>query len=187
MLPPPPAPASGKPPASPSATTAPTPGSGTPSSGSITLPGGQAQSPPVGTTPPAPGMSPPAGPSALANRVMAAVAQIQDAPPPAHILVELPGLDGLQVRVSLSGSTVHLTMLGESADPAMAPKIGTLVQDVATGLSGRGMQLDVASGGRHGQPEQQPPPSGRPDGVAPPRASPRSGPPARPQPTGLRI
>jgi hypothetical protein len=122
------------------------------------------------------------GPSALARRVMDAVAQVRDAPPPAHILVDMPELDGLRMRVSLSGSTVHLAVIGESRDPAQGRRVGTLIQDVASGLSGKGLELgDVTTGDRHGSgdPGRQPAAWGQPGGVPASRARSRA--------AGLRI
>jgi len=120
------------------------------------------------------------GPSALARRVMEAVAQVRDAPPPAHVLVDVPELDGLRMRVSLSGSTVHVAFIGESPD-AVHGRVGSLIQDVASGLSGTGLQLgDVTTGGRpgSGNPERQQAVWGQP-GSAPARARSRA--------AGLRI
>jgi hypothetical protein len=114
------------------------------------------------------------GPSALARRVMEAVAQVRDAPPPAHVLVDVPELDGLRMRVSLSGSTVHVAFIGESPDTAQG-RVGSLIQDVASGLSGTGLQLDVTTGGRpgSGNPERQQAAWGQP-GTAPARARSRA-------------
>jgi hypothetical protein len=120
------------------------------------------------------------GPSALARRVMDAVAQVRDAPPPAHVVVDVPELDGLRMRVSLSGSTVHVAFIGESPDAAQG-RVGSLIQDVASGLSGTGLQLgDVTTGGRpgSGNPERQQAVWGQPGG-APARARSRA--------AGLRI
>jgi hypothetical protein len=120
------------------------------------------------------------GPSALARRVMDAVAQVRDAPPPAHVVVDVPELDGLRMRVSLSGSTVHVAFIGESPDAAQG-RVGSLIQDVASGLSGTGLQLgDVTTGGRpgSGNPERQQAVWGQPGG-APARAPSRA--------AGLRI
>jgi hypothetical protein len=122
------------------------------------------------------------GPSALARRVMDAVAQVRDAPPPAHIVVDVPELDGLRMRVSLSGSTVHLAFIGESRDPAQGRRVDTLIQDVASRLSGKGLELgDVTTGDRHGSgdPGRQPAAWGKPGGVP--------AQPARSRAAGLRI
>jgi hypothetical protein len=111
---------------------------------------------------------------------MEAVAQVRDAPPPAHVVVDVPELDGLRMRVSLSGSTVHVAFIGESPDAAQG-RVGSLIQDVASGLSGTGLQLgDVTTGGRpgSGNPERQQAVWGQPGG-APARARSRA--------AGLRI
>src|SRR5205807_9115361 len=117
------------------------------------------------------------GPSALARRVMEAVAQVRDAPPPNHIVVDLPELDGLRMRVSLSGSTVHLAFMGESRDPAQGQRVGTLIQDVASGLSDQGLQLgDVTTGDRQPPGDRPPQPDawGQPGAVPSSRARPRA-------------
>jgi hypothetical protein len=86
---------------------------------------------------------------------MEAVAQVRDAPPPNHIVVDVPELDGLRMRVSLSGSTVHLAFIGESRDPGQGREVGTLIRDVASGLSDKGLQLgDVTTGDRQGPGDQ---------------------------------
>jgi hypothetical protein len=113
---------------------------------------------------------------------MEAVAQVRDAPPPNHIVVDVPELDGLRMRVSLSGSTVHLAFMGESRDPALGRRVGTLIQDVASGLSDKGLQLgDVTTGDRQGSGDQAPEPGawGQPGSVPASRARPRA--------AGLRI
>jgi len=148
---------------------------GTPPSGSVSL-----HAPGSTTSNAAPGAATAAGPSALARRVMDAVAQVRDAPPPAHVVVDVPELDGLRMRVSLSGSTVHVAFIGESPDAAQG-RVGSLIQDVASGLSGTGLQLgDVTTGGRpgSGNPERQQAVWGQP-GTAPARARSRA--------AGLRI
>jgi len=106
---------------------------------------------------------------------MEAVTQARETAP-AHVVVELPELGGLRVRVSVSGSTVHLALIGESSEQ----RFGGLVRDVASNLSGKGLQLgDVTTGDRRG--------SGRPDEQEP-RATPGPRPTApRPRATGLRI
>jgi hypothetical protein len=113
---------------------------------------------------------------------MEAVAQVRDAPPPNHIVVDVPELDGLRMRVSLSGSTVHLAFIGEPRDPAQGRRVGTLIQDVASGLSGKGLELgDVTTGDRQSSGDQgrEPAAWGQPGDVPPSRAQSRA--------AGLRI
>jgi hypothetical protein len=115
---------------------------------------------------------------------MEAVAQVRDAPPPNHIVVDVPELDGLRMRVSLSGSTVHLAVMGEARDPAQGRRVGTLIQDVASGLSDKGLQLgDVTTGDRQGPGDQAPQP--QPDAWGHPGGAPASR--ARHRAAGLRI
>jgi hypothetical protein len=115
------------------------------------------------------------GLSVAARRVMEAVTQARETAP-AHVVVELPELEGLRVRVSVSGSTVHLALMGESS----GQRSGGLVRDVARNLSERGLQLgDVTAGDRRG--------SGSPDEQEPP-ATPGARPSTpRPKAAGLRI
>jgi hypothetical protein len=113
---------------------------------------------------------------------MEAVAQVRDAPPPNHIVVDVPELDGMRMRVSLSGSTVHLAFIGESRNPAQGRGVGTLIQDVASGLSDKGLQLgDVSTGDRQatGDQSREPATWRQPGGVPASRA--------RSRPAGLRI
>ncbi len=154
-------------------------------------PGGPAPAKPVpqgndpGTSPPgliplhAPGSmtsgAAPTAPTAPGPSALARVAQVRDAPPPAHVIVDVPELDGLRMRVSLSGSTVHVAFISESPDAAQG-RVGSLIQDVASGLSGTGLQLgDVTTGGRpgSGNPERQQAVWGQPGG-APARARSRA-------------
>jgi len=175
--------------ASATAAAMPTRGTGGPASAKPVLQGDDPGTPPTGSVPlhapggttsnAAPGAATAAGPSALARRVMDAVTQVRDAPPPAHVVVDVPELDGLRMRVSLSGSTVHVAFIGESPDAAQ-DRVGSLIQDVASGLSGTGLQLgDVTTGGRpgSGNPERQQAVWGQPS--APARARSRA--------AGLRI
>jgi hypothetical protein len=112
---------------------------------------------------------------------MDAVAQVRDAPPPNHIVVDVPELDGLRMRVSLTGSTVHLAFIGESRDPAQGRRVDTLIQEVASGLSGKGLELgDVSTGDRQGTGDQSREPTWRQPGGVP-------GSRARSRAAGLRI
>lgn len=86
--------------------------------------------------------------SPAARKVIEAINQARDATPPNSVVVELPGMDGARLRVSVEGTTVHLALLGESPESAL----NGLIRDVATGLGSSGLQLGQDGTGQRGDP-----------------------------------
>src|SRR2546430_16815886 len=105
-------------------------GPGGPAPAKPVLQGDNQGTPPTGSVPwhapgsttsnAAPGAATAAGPSALARRVMDAVAQVRDAPPPAHVVVDVPEPNGLRMRASLPGSTAHVAFIAEAPESRRA-------------------------------------------------------------------
>lgn len=109
-------------------------------------------------------------------RVIQAAELLENAPPPRHMVVELPDSDGLRLQVAMRGSEVHVNLHGGRT----APDLGAWGRELAAGLASRGMSLgeftsgDSAPSGREQQSDDHHPrPSEDDRPAAPPRGRPR--------------
>jgi hypothetical protein len=97
--------------------------------------------------------TPGSGPVAhLVDRIVAVVDMLQDQPPPRSFIIEVPQLDGAQIRVALRGDgTVHLGLAGERPAPSAMP----IISAARAALEDRGFDLGPDSRDRRSQPEQE--------------------------------
>lgn len=110
-------------------------------------------------------------------RVIQAAELLENAPPPRHMVVEVPDSDGLRLQVAMRGSEVHVALQAGRT----APDLGAWGRELAAGLASRGMSLgeftsgDSTPSGRDQQPSDHhhPRPSEDDRAAAPPRG--RSG------------
>lgn len=77
-------------------------------------------------------------------RLMEVIERLQGAPPPQRVVVELAGLEGLRLQVSLHGGTVRLAVVGPGSGEQ---PITQIVGDLSQALADRGFDLSGRSGG----------------------------------------
>ncbi len=86
--------------------------------------------------------------SAIVQRIVEAVEQLRNAPPPRQVTIELPDANGLRLTIAMRGDGVHVVARGD-----LAADLGDLGQQLGESLRQRGMDLGSFAEDRGARPE----------------------------------